>query len=133
MGLVQPDVEKFTHVCSYDRAGYGWSDPGPLPRTSLQIAKELHTLLQTARVPPPYIMVGHSFGGFNVRVFNGLYESELAGMVLVDSEQEDDRPQASASMAADERKEETETLLFARLCSLRAKRAHPTYTLSTRR
>jgi pimeloyl-ACP methyl ester carboxylesterase len=113
--LVQPDVEKFTQVCSYDRAGYGWSDPGPLPRTSLQIAKELHTLLQNAGVPPPYIMVGHSFGGFNVRVYNGLYASEVAGMVLVDSSQEDEHAPLPASMTADESKEKTETLLLARL------------------
>jgi|HubBroStandDraft_1064217.scaffolds.fasta_scaffold14753_4 pimeloyl-ACP methyl ester carboxylesterase len=113
--LVQPDVEKFTRVCSYDRAGYGWSDPGPLPRTSQQIAKELHTLLQNAGVPPPYIMVGHSFGGFNVRVYNGLYANEVAGMVLVDSSQEDENPPLPASMTADERKEQAETLLLARL------------------
>jgi pimeloyl-ACP methyl ester carboxylesterase len=113
--LVQPDVEKFAQVCSYDRAGYGWSDAGPLPRTSQQIAKELHTLLQNAGVPPPYIMVGHSFGGINVRVYSGLYASEVAGMVLVDSSQEDEHSQLPASMTADERKEETETLLLARL------------------
>lgn len=70
--LVQPGVEKFTRVCSYDRAGYGWSEPGPAPRTSQQIAKELHLLLQNAGLQPPYILVGHSFGGFNVRLFNGL-------------------------------------------------------------
>lgn len=55
--LVQRRVQKFTQVCSYDRAGYGWSDPGPLPRTSRQIAKELHALLHNAGVPPPYILV----------------------------------------------------------------------------
>jgi pimeloyl-ACP methyl ester carboxylesterase len=113
--LVQPDVEKFTQVCSYDRAGYGWSDPGPLPRTSEQIAKELHALLQNAGVQPPYVMVGHSFGGVNVRVYNGLYGSEVAGMVLVDSSQEDEHPQLPASMTPRERREEAETLLMARL------------------
>ncbi len=103
--LVQPDVQKFTQVCSYDRAGYGWSDPGPLPRTSRQIARELHTLLHNAGVPPPYILVGHSFGGFNVRVYCGLYPNEVAGMVLVDSSQEDPEALTPASMAAaDERK-----------------------------
>lgn len=86
---VQTEVAKFTRVCSYDRAGYGWSDAGPLPRTSAQIAQELHTLLQNAGERPPYVLVGHSFGGFNVRVYNGRYPDQVAGMVLVDASQED--------------------------------------------
>ena len=86
---VQPEIAKFSRVCSYDRAGYGGSDPGPMPRTSLQIATELHTLLRDAGEMPPYILVGHSFGGYNVRVFNGLYPDEIAGIVLADATQED--------------------------------------------
>lgn len=86
---VQPAVAKFTRVCSYDRAGYGWSDAGPMPRTSSEIAKELHALLAAAGEKPPYILVGHSFGGFNVRVFNGAYSNDVAGMVLVDASHED--------------------------------------------
>jgi pimeloyl-ACP methyl ester carboxylesterase len=113
--LVQPDVARFTQVCSYDRAGYGWSDPGPLPRTSLEIAEELHRLLHNAGVPPPYIMVGHSFGGFNVRVFNGLYPTEVAGMVLVDSSQENEHAPPPTSVTAREKEEDAETLLLARL------------------
>ncbi|MGB6076461.1 MAG: alpha/beta hydrolase [Candidatus Acidiferrales bacterium] len=87
--FVQPEVAKFTRVCSYDRAGYGWSTPGPMPRTSAEIVKELHALLATAGEKPPYILVGHSFGGYNIRVFNGAYPSEVAGMVLVDASHED--------------------------------------------
>jgi pimeloyl-ACP methyl ester carboxylesterase len=75
---VQPEIAKFARVCSYDRAGYASSDAGPMPRTSVQIAKELHT---------PYLLVGHSFGGYNVRVFNGNYPGEVTGIVLVDSTQ----------------------------------------------
>ena len=86
---VQLQISSFTRVCSYDRAGYGESDAGPLPRTSLEISRELHALLQNAGEHPPYILVGHSFGGYNVRVFNGKYASEVAGMVLADSTQED--------------------------------------------
>jgi pimeloyl-ACP methyl ester carboxylesterase len=86
---VQLRISSFTRVCSYDRAGYGESDAGPLPRTSLQISRELHTLLQNAGEYPPYIFVGHSFGGYNVRVFNGTFPNEVAGMVLADSPQED--------------------------------------------
>ena len=88
--LVQPEVAKFARVCSYDRAGYGWSDPGPEPRTSSEIAKELKALLDAAGERPPYVMVGHSFGGFNVRVFAGLYPGEVAGVVLVEGSHEDE-------------------------------------------
>jgi len=86
---VQPQISTFTRVCSYDRAGYGESDAGPLPRTSLQIARELHALLQNAGEHPPFILVGHSFGGYNVRVFHGQYPNEVVGLVLVDATQED--------------------------------------------
>ena len=86
---VQTGVERSTRVCSYDRAGYGHSDPGPHPRSSLQIATELHALLEKSKTPGPYVLVGHSFGGYNVRVYAGLYRDEVAGVVLVDSSHED--------------------------------------------
>ena len=86
---VQPEIAKFSRVCSYDRAGYGGSDPGSGPRTSLQIATELHALLKNAGEMPPYILVGSSFGGYNTRVFNGRYPDEVAGIVLADATQED--------------------------------------------
>jgi pimeloyl-ACP methyl ester carboxylesterase len=82
---VQPEIAKFTRVCSYDRAGLGYSDSSPRPRTSRVMVDELHRLLQSAAVPSPYILVGHSMGGFDVRVYASLYRSEVAGMVLVDS------------------------------------------------
>jgi pimeloyl-ACP methyl ester carboxylesterase len=81
---VQPKVAKFTRVCSYDRAGYGWSDTGPVPRDSRQMVRELHALLEKAGVPGPYVLVGHSFGGYNVRLFAHEYPTETAGIVLVD-------------------------------------------------
>lgn len=84
----QPVQERLAHqarVCSYDRAGYGYSDPGPLPRTSARIARELHTLLHTAGIPGPYLLVGHSFGGYNIRYFASAYPEETAGLVLVDA------------------------------------------------
>jgi pimeloyl-ACP methyl ester carboxylesterase len=86
---VQPAVSKFTGTVAYDRAGVGMSPPGPDPRDARQIARELHTALQNARVPPPYILVGHSFGGPFIRVFAGMYGNEVCGMVLVDPTQED--------------------------------------------
>lgn len=84
-GFVQPEVARTTRVCTYDRAGWGWSDAGPLPRDAAQFAKELHTLLQNAKIPGPYVMVGHSLGGLGVRVFVHDYASEVAGVVLIDS------------------------------------------------
>jgi pimeloyl-ACP methyl ester carboxylesterase len=86
---VQPEIARFSRVCSYDRAGYGGSDAGPMPRTSAQIAQELHALLQRAGEAPPYLLVGSSFGGYSVRVFNGKYPDEVIGIVLADATQED--------------------------------------------
>jgi pimeloyl-ACP methyl ester carboxylesterase len=82
---VQPQIAQFVQVCSYDRGGLGYSDSSPRPRTSQVIAEELHTLLHHAGIPSPYILVGHSMGGFDVRLFASLYRSEVAGMVLVDA------------------------------------------------
>ena len=87
--LVQPEVAKFTCACSYDRAGFGWSDPGVKPRTSLQMVKELHTLLLQTHVPKPYVMVGASLGGHPVRLYAKYYPDEVAGIILVDARHED--------------------------------------------
>jgi len=86
--LVQTEVAKFTGVCSYDRAGFGWSDPGPKPRTSQQIVNELYTLLTLAGIRKPYILVGHSFGGHTARLFTRTYPDEVAGVILVDARHE---------------------------------------------
>jgi pimeloyl-ACP methyl ester carboxylesterase len=83
--LVQPDVAKFARVCSYDRAGDGWSDLGPHPRTLRQIVYELHTLLNKGGVKPPLVLVGHSYGGWLVRLYASTYPAEVAGMVLVEA------------------------------------------------
>jgi len=82
---VQPKIAQFTRVCSYDRAGLGYSDSSPRPRTSKDFAEELHALLHNAGIPAPYVLVGHSMGGFDVRLYTNFYRSEVAGMVLVDS------------------------------------------------
>jgi pimeloyl-ACP methyl ester carboxylesterase len=86
---IQRAMAKFTHTCWYDRAGYGWSDPGPFPNHSDSIARDLHKLLTAACIRPSYVLVGHAMGGFHVRVFQGFYPSEVAGMVLVDPMNED--------------------------------------------
>src|ERR1043166_4389037 len=83
---VQPEIAKWTRACSYDRAGTGFSDPGPMPRTSVRIAEELHTALHRANIPGPYILVGSAFGGDNVRTFADLYMDEVAGLVLDDAD-----------------------------------------------
>ena len=88
-GLVQPEIAKATRVCSYDRAGYAWSDPGPLPRTSDHLAEELHRLLTVAGEEGPYVLVGHSFGGHIIRLFAHRYPQEVMGMVLVDARPEE--------------------------------------------
>ncbi|MDH3265485.1 MAG: alpha/beta hydrolase [Gammaproteobacteria bacterium] len=86
---VQPEVAAFTRACSYDRAGYGWSDTGPLPRDSKNISRELEILLDNGAVRAPYLLVGHSFGGLNVRLFTHNNPQKVAGLVLVDSSHED--------------------------------------------
>lgn len=85
---VQPALASSNRTCIYDRAGYGRSDLGPLPRTSARIAAELRTLLMLAELPSPYLLVGHSFGGYNVRLFAGLFPGDTAGILLVDSPHE---------------------------------------------
>ena len=82
--LVQPELAKLSRVCSYDRAGFGWSDAGPMPRTAGRVADELRTLLDRAGVPPPFLPVGHSFGGLVALIFTHRFRSEVAGLVLVD-------------------------------------------------
>ena len=87
--LVQPKVAAFVRVCSYDRAGDGWSELGPHPRTFHQIAYELHTLLANAGIKPPIVLVGHSYGGWLVRQYQAMYPSDVAGMVLVEAGMDD--------------------------------------------
>jgi pimeloyl-ACP methyl ester carboxylesterase len=86
---VQPAVSHFARTVTYDRAGSGMSEPGPKPRDARQIARELHAALQKAGIAPPYVLVGHSFGGPLNRVFAGLYPDEVAGMILIDPTQEE--------------------------------------------
>jgi len=87
--FVQPEIAKSTRVCSYDRAGYGWSSAGPMPRTTGEIVKELHALLTASGEKGPYVLVAHSFGGYNVRVYTKEYPADVAGLVLVDTSHED--------------------------------------------
>ena len=84
-GWVQPEVQKGTRVCIYDRAGRAWSEPDPEPQSLARTVRNLHTLLTNANIEGPYVLVGHSIGGIYVRQFAADYPDEVAGMVLVDS------------------------------------------------
>jgi pimeloyl-ACP methyl ester carboxylesterase len=86
--LVQPRVAEFTTACVYDRAGHGWSDPGPLPPTAWETVRVLHTLLEHGGLAGPRVLVGHSLGGPIVRLYRAAYPGDVAGMVLVDSAHE---------------------------------------------
>lgn len=83
-GKVQPGVAEFTKVCSYDRLGYGWSDPLEGPVTARDVTSRLHSLLGAANISPPYVLVGHSLGGEYVRYYASRYPDDVAGIVLVD-------------------------------------------------
>ena len=81
---VQPVIARRHFTCSYDRAGYGWSDPGPFPRDGEAVALDLDRALRAASIRGPFVMVGHSAGGLYVRLFADLRPHEVVGMVLVD-------------------------------------------------
>jgi len=87
--LVQPDVAKFTRACTYDRAGLGWSELADGPRTSEKIVAELEVLLSRSDVAPPYVLVGHSFGGMNQRLYAFRHLDQVTGIVFVDSSHPD--------------------------------------------
>ncbi len=109
---IQPEVANTTRVCAYDRAGSGWSEPGPGPGDPQQIAGELHTLLGNARIDGPYVLVGHSFGGLYIRMYADLYPNEVEGMVLVDSshpEQSKRTAEAQSASSAEESRAIPET------------------------
>ena len=81
---VQDLLATRVRTCAYDRAGLGWSQPGPAPRTMTQEVFELHNLLQAAKIPAPYVLVGHSIGGLLVRLYTEQYGKDVIGLVLVD-------------------------------------------------
>ncbi|MGF1601448.1 MAG: alpha/beta fold hydrolase [Thermosynechococcaceae cyanobacterium] len=80
-------IEKLSslgRVVICDRAGYGWSDHSPHPRTSSNIVDELHRALQNAEIPPPYLLVGDSFGSYNMRLYAHRFPEQVQGLVLTD-------------------------------------------------
>ena len=87
--IVQPRISEWTRTCSYDRAGAGFSGPGPLPRTAERMAEELHSALQHAGIPGPYLLVGHVTGAYTARAFADKYLRDVAGMVLIEGDARD--------------------------------------------
>jgi pimeloyl-ACP methyl ester carboxylesterase len=102
-GVVPSEVAQFARVCMYERAGVGESDPAPVPRTFQQLTTDLYTLLRNAGVPGPYVLVGHSVGGLNVRLFASEHPEEVAGIILVDASNENEYYRIADLMPADER------------------------------
>jgi pimeloyl-ACP methyl ester carboxylesterase len=86
---VQPEIAQQARVCAYDRAGLGWSEPGPHPRDAASVAQELHTLLQRAGESGPFVLAGHSLGGQYALMFAQRYPKETAGLVLIDAQHPD--------------------------------------------
>lgn len=82
---IQPQVSEFARVLSFDRAGYGWSSTSPEPYTSRNVVDDLSLLLEKLRIKPPYILVGHSFGGLNMRLFASEYPEKVASLILIDA------------------------------------------------
>ena len=100
---VAPEVAKFTGVVTYNRASLGGSDAGPVPRTSQQNVDELQKLLKNARVPGPYVLVGHSFGGLNIRLYASQHPDQVVGMVLIDASYEEEYLRFAALKSPEER------------------------------
>jgi pimeloyl-ACP methyl ester carboxylesterase len=94
---VQEETAQFTRVCAYDRAGLGWSEVSPHPRTAGVVVEELHTLLTEAGVAGPYVLVGHSLGGLYVRHYAHEFPEEVAGLVLVDAAHTEQQRRAPAA------------------------------------
>lgn len=107
---VQAEISEFTRVIAYDRAGYGWSDPGTAPRTAEQIALEVQQLLESEQVSGPYILVAHSFGGIYSRFLAQELDGQLAGIVLVDTTPEDYSSRLPAGFLSQEKS--MEQLMF---------------------
>ena len=90
--VVQPQIAQSTRACSFDRSGYGFSDAGPMPRTSVRIADELHAALHNAGLSKPYVLVAHAFGSYNMRTFADRYMRDVGGIVLIDADDSDVEP-----------------------------------------
>ncbi len=106
-GWIQPGIAQFTRVVAYDRAGFGWSEHATIPRTADQLITELHTALEKAAIPGPYLLIGHSLGGLVARLYVTRYPAAVAGMILLDPRHPDQAtywPEAAQVAQASEEK-----------------------------
>jgi pimeloyl-ACP methyl ester carboxylesterase len=126
---VQQQLAQTTRVCSYDRAGLGWSELGPEPRDAKQVTSELHTLLANAGTEGPYVLVGHSYGGLYARMYAAQYPEEVAGMVLVDSSHPEQFTRSPEGRAMYERARRLSALvpIFTRLGVIRLSNFFPAH------
>jgi pimeloyl-ACP methyl ester carboxylesterase len=85
---IQPEISQHARVIAYDRGHYGWSRTKRKTMTSLDSVEEIRDMLRELNIIPPYILVGHSFGGLSMRLFASMYRDEVAGLVLVDAAHE---------------------------------------------
>ena len=83
--LVLPEIAQFARVCTYDRAGLGWSEPGPPPRSSMAYAAEMESLLERSDEKPPYLLAAHSLGGHTIRLYTESNPENVTGMILIDA------------------------------------------------
>ena len=120
--LVQPAISTFSQTCIYDRAGLGFSDPSRRAGTSSHMVDDLHRLLRAAHIAPPYVLVGHSMGGLNVRLYADRFRNEVAGMVLVDPTHEDGIRRIDAQKNNQESRRYTREIKHAQSC------LHKSYT-----
>src|SRR5579862_5242886 len=114
-GLVQPKLSQETRVCSYDRAGIGYSDPSKRPSSSENVAEDLRNLLGNAGVAPPYVLVGHSLGGLYVQMYALLHRSQVVGLVLIDPANDD--PAAFSGAVDGLNTKAAEKLTLFRICA----------------
>lgn len=96
--IIVPEIAKTTTICVYDRAGLGRSDKAALPRTSMDVAKDLHALVTRTDLKPPFVIAGQSFGGMNARMYAHLYPEEVAALVLIDSSHPDLYPEIAKAV-----------------------------------
>ena len=109
---VQPAVAQRTRVCSYDRAGLGWSDSGPQPRDAASIARELHQLLLRAGESGPFVLAGHSLGGQYSLMFAEHYDQDTAGLVLIDAQHPDTMFRLPAAQAIERQQQQQISMLI---------------------
>ena len=98
--LAQDAIAPFARVCSYDRAGMGWSDPAPQGWTQAGMTADLHALLAAAGEPKPYVIVAHSLGGLLARTYARTYRDDVAGLILLDATSDEDFDELAAAGAA---------------------------------